>query len=46
VDFSPGALVDRDAIGRLYVNTGKRRALWGRHLNDYGAFPFATSATG
>lgn len=46
VDFYPGAMVDRDTLGRVYVNTGKRRALWGRHLNDYRDFPFAVNTTG
>lgn len=39
VDFYPGAQPERDSRGRLYVNTGTRRALWGRHLEDYAAFP-------
>lgn len=41
VDFYPGAMPELDTRGRVYVNTGKRRALWGRHLDDYHAFPFA-----
>lgn len=41
VDFYPGAMPEHDSRGRLYVNTGKRRALWGRHLDDYASFPFA-----
>lgn len=40
VDFYAGVAPDRDSRGRLYVNNGTRRALTGRHLNDYAAFPF------
>jgi hypothetical protein len=39
VDFYPGAMPERDSRGRAYVNTGSRRALRGRHLDDYAAFP-------
>ncbi len=39
VDFYPGEMPKRDSLGRAYVNTGSRRALRGRHLDDYAAFP-------
>lgn len=41
VDFYPGSAPSRDSRGRRHVNNGVRRALRGRHLEDYAAFPFA-----
>lgn len=40
VDFYAGAQPERDTRGRVYVNTGARRALWGKHLADYEPFSF------
>jgi hypothetical protein len=40
VDFYAGAQPEHDTRGRVYVNTGARRALWGKHLADYEPFPF------
>lgn len=39
VDFYSGSMPARDSRGRIYTNTGSRRALRGRHLDDYAAFP-------
>src|SRR3990170_4488533 len=40
VDFYAGSQPERDTRGRRYTNTGTRRALWGKHLDDYRDFPF------
>jgi len=43
VDFYAGNQPKTDTRGRRYVNTGSRRALWGRHLSDYECFPVPAS---